>query len=47
MIRLAVSVLSFTLINTDNIINDKQATDILCELLDYAVQSHRTNILSK
>jgi hypothetical protein len=30
MIRLAVSVLSFTLVNTDNIINDKQATSILC-----------------
>lgn len=47
LIRHAISILSFTLINTENIEKNQQATKILCEMFQYAVESHRTNILSK
>ena len=47
MLRFAISILSFTLINTDDIAKNKQAKMILEKMFDSAVESHRTNILSK
>ena len=47
IIRLAISVLYSTFVNADNILKDQQATKILYTMFDSAVESHRTNILSK
>ena len=46
-IRLAISILHQTFVNTDNISQDNDSKDILCALFNSAVESHRTNILSK
>ena len=47
MLRFAISILSYTLVNTDSIQQDRQAKGILEKMFDCAVESHRTNILSK
>jgi hypothetical protein len=47
MVRLGISVLFYTLVNTEKLVADQQCAEILGELFDLAVRSHRTNILSK
>ena len=47
MLRFVISILSFTFVNTDDISKNKQAKMILEKMSDSAVESHRTNILSK
>lgn len=47
LIRLAVSVLSYTLNSTDKILNNSQQYQIIGSLFDSSVQSPRSNILTK
>lgn len=47
MVRLAIAILSHTLVNTEQVGGNKQAEEIICAMFDSAVESHRTNILSK
>lgn len=47
LVRLSVSVLSYTLNSADKIIGDSQQYQILVSLFDCSVQSPRSNILTK